>query len=49
MNKNTEKFENLRSICCDALPIDEVSDNLGFCSKCKDHACFEEVGDEKYD
>ena len=40
---NKTKHE-LRSTCCDALPIGEVSEDLlGFCSKCKDHACFENV------
>jgi len=40
---NKTKHE-LRSTCCDALPIGECSeDMLGFCSKCKDHACFEYV------
>ena len=36
------------SNCCDALPCGETYEHLGFCSKCHEHAVFEdeEVGNE---
>ena len=35
------------SNCCEALPIGEVHDNLGFCSKCNEGATFEEEMEEE--
>ena len=33
------------SNCCDALPWHlETYDSLGICSRCKEHAVFEEAG-----
>ena len=29
------------SECCGALPIGETHDDIGFCSKCKEHSTFE--------
>jgi|TARA_Y100000034_G_scaffold74552_1_gene89645 hypothetical protein len=35
------------SNCCDALPLGETYDDMGFCSKCREHAIFEEEEDER--
>ena len=32
---------NKISNCCGAYPIGETYEDLGFCSKCREHAVFE--------
>jgi len=34
------------SNCCGAYPLGEIYDNLGLCSKCRDHCVFEKEDDE---
>ena len=34
------------SNCCDANPIGETHEDLGFCSNCHEHAVFKEEEEE---